>query len=150
MTPPEFDAFLDRSINEYARERVLAGFWSQQESLGRSRKEHRALLRNGLKTRYHHLYAIQDAETGQSVGVLWFMTDMDSSRGTGHIFDIEIHEPFRQQGYGRAAMQELEKVARGMGLHQLGLHVFAHNEKAQALYRSLGYRVASLNLLKEL
>lgn len=150
MTAQEFDAFLEHSIRDYAQERVRAGFWSEAEALARSRKEHRALLRDGLKTRFHHLYSIQETDAGQTVGVLWFFSDMDSSRGAAHIFDLEIHEPFRRKGYARQAMQELELIARGMGLRQLGLHVFAHNEKARALYESLGYNVASLNMLKEL
>jgi RimJ/RimL family protein N-acetyltransferase len=37
-----------------------------------------------------------------------------------------------------------------MGLQRLGLHVFAHNHGARALYESLGYAVASLNMLKPL
>jgi len=41
-------------------------------------------------------------------------------------------------------------LARGMGLRQLGLHVFAFNEGARLLYEGLGYSVASLNMLKDL
>jgi len=150
MTPGEFDSFLEHGIQEYAKDRVRAGFWTQAESLARSRKEHRALLPDGLKSRYHHLYTVQDGETGAAVGVLWFKSDLDSSRGSGFIFDLEIHEPFRRKGYARQAMLELENVARGMGLHQLGLHVFAFNAGARALYEGLGYSVASLNMLKDL
>lgn len=150
MTPREFEAFLEHDILEYARERVRAGYWSETEAVARSRKEHRALLPDGLKSRYHHLYTIQDAETKQAVGVLWMKTDLDSSRGSGFIFDLEIHEPFQREGYARQAMQELENLARGMGLRQLGLHVFAHNDGARALYEDLGYTVASLNMLKDL
>jgi hypothetical protein len=47
-------------------------------------------------------------------------------------------------------MLELENVARGMGLRQLGLHVFAFNDGARALYDGLGYSVASRNMLKDL
>jgi len=150
MTPQEFDGFLERDIREYAQERVRAGFWTEAESLARSRKEHRLLLPDGLKSRYHHLHTIRDSESGEEVGVIWFMSDLDSSRGSGFIYDIEIHEPFRRRGYARQAMLELENVARGMGLRQLGLHVFANNEAARALYEALGYGVASLNMLKDL
>ena len=150
MTPQEFEEFLEHDIREYARERVRAGFWSETEALARSRKEHRALLPDGLKSRFHHIYTIQDADSGLAVGVLWFKTDLDSSRGSGFIFDLEIHEPFRRKGYARQAMLELENVARGMGLRQLGLHVFAYNESARLLYEGLNYRVASLNMLKDL
>jgi ribosomal protein S18 acetylase RimI-like enzyme len=150
MTPNEFEAFLERDIREFAQERVQAGFWSEAEALSKSRREHRALLPDGVKSRYHHLYTIREPEHGEAVGVLWLKTDLDSSRASGYIFDLEIHEPFRRRGYARQAMLELENVARGMGLRQLGLHVFAHNEGARALYESLGYKVASLNLLKDL
>ena len=150
MTAPEFEAFLEHGIQEYARDRVQAGFWTETESLARSRKEHRALLPDGIKSRYHHFYTIQDSNGGDSVGVLWLKTDLDSSRGAGFIFDLEIHEPYRRKGYARQAMQELENVARGMGLRQLGLHVFAYNQAARALYDQLGYQVASLNMLKDL
>ena len=150
MTAGEFDAFLEHDIRAYAQERVRAGFWTEAEALARSRKEHRLLLPDGLKSRYHHFYTIQDSDSSEAVGVLWLKTDLDSSRGSGFIFDLEIHEPFRRKGYARQAMLELENVAREMGLRQLGLHVFAHNEGARALYSGLGYKVASLNMLKDL
>lgn len=150
MTPQEFDAFLENDIREYAKEQVRAGYWSEAEALPRSRKEHKALLPDGLKSKFHHLYTIQETEHGEAVGVLWLRANLDSSRASGFIFDIEIGEPFRRKGYARQAMLELEKVARAMGLQQLALHVFAHNEGARALYENLGYTVASLNMIKPL
>jgi len=93
---------------------------------------------------------IRDSDETGAVGVLWFKSDLDSSRGSGHMFDLHIFETFRRRGYARQAMLELEKVARGMGLRQLGLHVFAHSRAARSLYERLGYSVAGLNLLKDL
>lgn len=150
MTESEFAEFLDRDIREYAAERTKAGYWSEAEALTRSRREHKALLPDGLKSRYHHLYTIRESETNQAVGVLWLKTDFDTSRASGFIFDLEIHEPYRHKGFASQAMQELENLARGMGLRQLGLHVFSHNQAARALYEKLGYQTASLNMLKDL
>jgi ribosomal protein S18 acetylase RimI-like enzyme len=150
MTQNEFDDFLEHDIRVYAEERMQAGFWSEAEALTRSRKEHKALLPDGLRSRYHHLYTIRESEQGPVLGVLWLKTDFDTSRATGFIFDLEIHEPHRRRGFARQAMQELENVARGMGLRQLGLHVFAHNRAARALYEQLGYQIASLNMIKDL
>ena len=98
----------------------------------------------------HFLYTIQDADQGRAVGALWLMVNLDSPRPSGFILDLEIDEPYRRKGYGRAAMLELERLARGMGLRQLGLNVFAHNAGARALYESLGYGLGSLNMLKDL
>jgi len=150
MTEKEFKVFLERSIAEYAQDKVRAGVWSQAEALTRSRREYRTQLRDGLKSKYHHLYTIREAERGEAVGVLWFRANLDSATPSGFIFDIEIHEPYRRKGYGRKAMQALEEMAREMGLRQLELHVFAFNEGARSLYESLGYAVTGLNMSKRL
>ena len=150
MTEGEFKAFLDHSIPAYAEDKVRAGTWSQTEALARSRREYRALLRHGLKSKYHHLYTIRESESGEAVGVLWFRANLDSAAASGFIFDIEIREPHRRKGYGRQAMQQLEEIAREMGLRQLELHVFAFNDGARTLYDSLGYTVTGLNMAKRL
>lgn len=148
MTQQEFERYLEHGIVEFARDQVAAGYWSEAESLHRSRKEHRVLLPDGLKSRFHHLYTIQESEGGQAVGVLWLKANLDSSRTSGFIYDLEIDEPFRRKGYARQAMLELEKIAREMGLQQLALHVFAPNEGARRLYEELGYTVRSMNMVK--
>ena len=150
MTEGEFKAFLDRSIREYAEDKVRAGAWSQTEALARSRREHRTLLRDGLRSKYHHLYTIRESHGGEAVGVLWFRANLDSATPSGFIFDIEIDESHRRKGYGRQAMQQLEEIAREMGLRQLELHVFAFNDGARTLYDSLGYTVTGLNMSKRL
>ena len=150
MTNDEFDIFLEHEIREYAVERTEAGYWTEAEALEESRKTHHTLLPDGLKTKDHCLYTIQEPERAETVGVIWMQVTLDSPRPSGFILDLEIVEPFRRKGYARQAMLQLEAVARGMGLQQLGLHVFAHNQGARALYESLGYTVASLNMLKPL
>jgi ribosomal protein S18 acetylase RimI-like enzyme len=150
MTEDEFRVFLDRDIREYADSQVRAGAWSQTEALARSRREHRTLLRDGLRSKYHHLYTIRESDDGEAVGALWFRANLDSAAASGFIFDIEIHEPYRRKGYARQAMQHLEEIAREMGLRQLELHVFAFNDGARMLYESLGYTVSSINMSKRL
>ncbi len=150
MTEAEFAAFKERGIHEYAAEQIRAGFWSASDALEKSRQAHERLLPDGIRTKDHYLYTIQDPEQPSPIGVLWMMVTLDSPRPSGFIYDIEVYEHYRRKGYARQAMHELEVVARSMGLRQLGLHVFAHNAGARALYERLGYGVASLNLLKDL
>ena len=150
MTAAEYEVFLEHEIREYARERTEAGYWTEAEALEQSRKSHLALLPDGLETRNQCIYTVQETEGGEFVGVIWMQATLDSPRPSGFILDLEIDERFRRKGYARQAMLQLEEIARGMGLQQLGLHVFAHNPGARTLYESLGYTVASLNMLKPL
>jgi ribosomal protein S18 acetylase RimI-like enzyme len=55
----------------------------------------------------------------------------------------------RGQGYGRAAMEALEAVARSAGFASLLLHVFGHNTRAQRLYESCGYRATNVNMRED-
>lgn len=150
MTEAEFALFEERDIRAFADEQVKAGFWPASDAIDRARQAHARLLPQGLATKDHYLYTIQEAEHGAAVGVLWLMVSPDASMPSGFIYDIVVYEPYQRRGYARAAMLELETIARSMGLRQLGLHVFAHNTAARALYESLGYAVGSLNMLKDL
>jgi ribosomal protein S18 acetylase RimI-like enzyme len=148
VTQEEFQEFLERDIREYAAEKARAGHWAEAEALEKSRLEHERLLPDGPKTRDHHLYTIRAEE--DAVGMIWLKASLDSPRPTGFIYDLFIAERFRRKGYASQAMLQLEEVARGLGLQQLGLHVFAHNQAAVSLYERLGYRVSSLNMAKDL
>jgi GNAT superfamily N-acetyltransferase len=53
----------------------------------------------------------------------------------------------RQRQYRvRAALRHAADIAARQGHRRLELHVFGHNAAAQALYRSLGYEITSVNM----
>ena len=57
----------------------------------------------------------------------------------GHITNIAVSAPERGLGIGRKITQALLQYASNLGASYLTLEVREHNEKAQALYRSLGF-----------
>ena len=150
MTEEEFKRFLERELAEYAQENVKAGYWSESEALAKSRESHQRLLPEGLATPNHYLFNIQNAVTGDPVGVLWLFANVAAARPSGFIYDLFIEEEFRRRGYARQAMLAVEDKARELGLASIGLHVFAHNTSAKPLYDQLGYQVRSYNMIKEL
>ena len=150
MTAAEYDIFLEHEIQEYARERTEAGYWTEAEALEESRKAHHALLPEGLKTSNQCIYTVQETERGEAVGVIWLQATLNSPRPSGFILDLEIDEPFRRKGYARQAMLQLEAVANGMGCSSLACMCLPTIRRPCAIRRILGYTVASLNMLKPL
>ena len=148
MTETEFNAYLERTVPEYAAENVRAGYWSEEEALERSREAYQNLLPQGVHTENHYLFRIQEKETGEKIGVLWLKHA--TPRKHGFVFDIALNENQRGKGFGKQAMLALEEVAKKMGLETIGLHVFAHNTAAMKLYAGLGYAVTSQNMVKRL
>lgn len=148
MTQPEFDAFLARSIPEYAADNVRAGYWAESEALERSRKEFERFLPQGLQSPDHYLFTVYD--DGTPVGVIWMKANLERPIKSGFIFELYIDESQRGKGYGKQAMLLIEDQARALGLESIGLHVFAVNEVARNLYERVGYEVTSLNMAKKL
>jgi ribosomal protein S18 acetylase RimI-like enzyme len=149
MSPAVFAEVMTSSIADYARDNVVAGRWSAAGALERSRSEILALLPQGLATPDHHLFEIHAAD-GERVGHLWFVIEPRHGLRAAFVFDLAILPPHRRRGHARRAFTALETLARDLGAQSIGLHVFAFNGAALALYRGLGWRVTGLNMVKPL
>ncbi len=56
---------------------------------------------------------------------------------------VATYAPARRQGHGAHVMRALERWAGGAGSREIALQVVARNSAALALYRGLGYQMAS-------
>ena len=148
MTESEFDVFIEKSIPEYAAENVAAGYWSEEDTLERSRKASSNLLPQGVKTENNYLFRVQLEESGEKVGMIWMKHE--APRPHGFIYDITLDGAQRGKGYGKQTMLALEEFADELGVKTIGLHVFANNTAAMKLYKGLGYEVTSQNMVKRL
>jgi ribosomal protein S18 acetylase RimI-like enzyme len=150
MTDEDFGPYLESGIRDYARQKVISGEWSQQEALALSAADHERLLPDGLNTPDQHLFTVRDSETGEAAAVLWIALRPKGGRTEAYIYDIEVREPLRGRGYGRATMQAAVEMAAKLGAETVGLHVFGHNAPARALYQSLGFVETNVSMSLEL
>ena len=148
MNEDEYQAYLSRTIPEYAEEHVRGGRWSPEEALEKSAEEYRGYLPEGLATPGQHLFSIKEATTGASVGMLWFADEQRGAGRTAFVYDVWIDDRFRRRGYAGQAFQALERLARDMGLQRIELHVFGHNLPARALYQKLGFAETNVIMAK--
>lgn len=148
MTEAEYDSWVEHEAEEYALEMAEASGSTLEEARRISREQTREFLPDGLRTRDAFLLRVLDGD-GAPVGVLW-VGPHPRRAGAGWVFDVEIEEARRGEGFGRAAMLAAEQVARDAGWTALGLNVFGTNDRARSLYDSLGYEVASTTMTKPL
>jgi len=148
MTQPELEVFLERTIPEYAEDKVRAGHWAESEALERSRKEFADELPQGLQTENNYLYTLYDDDN--AVGLIWMRANIDRPTNDGFILELYVEEKYRGKGYGKQIMLLIEEKARELGLKAIGLHVFGSNKIAQNLYKAVGYEVTSVNMSKTL
>lgn len=145
-----FPAFFEQAVNFYAAQNVAAGRFSELDALSLSRADTRKLLPDGIETPGQFFFDVIAAGAAEPVGHMWLASMPRGSSRVMFVCQVIVKPEHRRRGYARAALLAAEKLALEQGLSGIALHVFAHNTQAQALYRALGYSVASLNMLKPL
>ena len=145
MNSNEFQRYLSFAIKNYASEHVRAGNWEESEAVDKAAQEYENLLPDGKNTTNQYLFTIRDGE--HEVGIIWLAK---RSAEKGFIYDIYISEENQGKGYGRKAMEEIEKEAKNLGLKSIGLHVFGHNALARDLYEKIGYVETDILMEKKL
>ncbi|MBS0383687.1 MAG: GNAT family N-acetyltransferase [Proteobacteria bacterium] len=150
MRPGYFGTFSERTISGYAHENIASFRWDEATALKRARTQFRRLLPQGLATPGNHLLEILDHPGGKTVGGLWFDVSQDPGLHAAHLYDLHVDREFLGSDHAQVALKLVEARCRGLGAATLELQIFAHNTIAHALYNSLGFSVASFNLIKRL
>ncbi len=149
MTEAEYDRYLEKAVREYADDKVKAGTWNPENALELSARDFKHLLPDGVHSQGQHLFMLEDEAAGKKVGMIW-VAEVNWGKPLAFIYDIVVDEGQRGKGYGKQAMLALEDVVRGLGLDEIGLHVFGHNTIARDLYLKVGYEVTDLHMVKKL
>jgi ribosomal protein S18 acetylase RimI-like enzyme len=132
MEDEKFVAWLPLLREDYAQDLVRDYGMSADQAKAKAVAEI-----DGHRPAGHSVFVIE--VHGEPVGHLWLVERSDAYEPTLVVYDIDVDEPYRGRGYGKAAMLFAEEEARRRGLTRIALHVGARNEVARNLYRSLGF-----------
>jgi ribosomal protein S18 acetylase RimI-like enzyme len=146
LTGAALATWLASTREEYIAERMEAGD-SEAEAVANADASSQQLFPGGQPAEGQLVGQVIASEG--PVGHLWVgPAGTDPSRWW--VWDVAIEEAFRGRGYGRAAMELAEQLARARGAATMGLNVFGHNHAARQLYTSLGYAEAAVVMRKDL
>jgi ribosomal protein S18 acetylase RimI-like enzyme len=147
LTDAEYADFVERQIEETARQHVNAGEWTTEEAPDLARARLADLTADRLRGAGDYFYKGVTAE-GLPVGWLW-VSPAPSFLGLdpGHermrwLSQIIVAEALRGQGFGRALLEALHAQLRFEGVAEVWLRVYDWNTVARRLYRALGYEQA--------
>ncbi len=149
MALDEWAAWRDAAIEAYAADMIRVGAWPADGAVVRAVAEFERFAPNGRETPGHEFRTIV-TDDGETVGAVWFAPNEAIGQGSLFLWDIAIAAPFRGRGYGRAALEALDRAALQLGYHSIRLHVFGDNEIARNLYRSAGYVETDVTMVKHL
>jgi GNAT superfamily N-acetyltransferase len=141
MLDEEFVAWLPLLRREYAQDLV------RDHRMSAGMASARAAAEIGDERPAGHDVFVIDVD-GESIGHLWLVERRDAYEPTLIVYDVDVDEPHRGRGYGRAAMLFAEEEARRRRLTRIALHVGARNDAARNLYRSLGFEENEVSMSK--
>lgn len=148
MAEEDYGPYLERTIREYAEEKVKSGDWQEAESMEKSRKEFEYFLPDGLQSKDEFIYSIVDESTRQKMGILWVEVKMDETPRRAFGYDFMVYEEFRGKGFGKQALMALDEILKSKDVESMGLHVFGHNVNAFELYKKMGFEITNINMRK--
>ena len=148
MTEQEYDAYRERRVPRYAASLELARGMTPQAALRYADETFAKTLAEAAAPERTWVLRVLTAD-GADAGWLWLSPHPYREDGV-YVSDIEIDEALQGRGLGRATMLAAEELAREAGLRHIALNVFGWNNRAEALYRSLGYPVDSTQMGKPL
>jgi aminoglycoside 3-N-acetyltransferase I len=81
-------------------------------------------------------------ETGTVAGglVAYVLTKFEQERSEVYIYDLAVAEPHRRRGCATRLIEELRRIARGLGAYVIFVQADPPDRPAVALYESLGTR----------
>jgi RimJ/RimL family protein N-acetyltransferase len=144
----DFAAWRDTELTEYAQDISENGDTPVDAARRKAEADMTEILPQGLETPNHWMFVLEHDD--EAVGRLWLAEREIDGRRAMFIFDIHVDAGFRGRGFGRAAMQFVEREALARDIHRVELNVFGGNAVARGLYRSLGYVERSVRMAKDL
>ena len=93
------------------------------------------------RTRPENVLVAEIAGHAVGYGKIEHPTELPASEHVWHVTGLAVDPGFEGEGAGRALMEALIDEARSRGGRRMTLRVFAPNERAQRLYRRLGFEV---------
>jgi ribosomal protein S18 acetylase RimI-like enzyme len=147
MDDATYETWYERSVREYADEKVVSGNWLAEDALARSERAFAELLPDGRATPGHEIRAMVN-DAGIRVGYAWFVPEDRPFGRVVFIYDIAVDPEHRRNGYAQAALGEIEAYARDHGYVGVQLHVFGGNAGARELYRRAGFVETDVTMIK--
>jgi ribosomal protein S18 acetylase RimI-like enzyme len=149
MSTHELPAYIARLELEYATELHESTGISLEAAQEESRQSTLESFPDGQLGQHEQVWVAEDAN-GARVGVLWLAhREPGTPKEHAWIYDIEVDEARRGEGWGRKLLELAEAQTRALGLTSLRLNVFGQNSIARELYRTQGFTESRVTMVKD-
>lgn len=139
MSESEYKEYIEKTTLNFAKQLQITTKTSLDDCIAETREKVAKSAPEGLRTQgLHCLNILLDQH---KIGIARFHI---SKSKQAFVYDFEINP--EHAGHGFYAIQALKRYIQNLGCNNVGLHVFANNERAKKLYLALGFKITSYNM----
>ncbi|PQJ59186.1 hypothetical protein BTO01_20310 [Vibrio jasicida] len=146
----EYPTFCKCLVEYYSENISLDYNLPLNDSISLAKKELSDLLPNGLNTEGHNLLCIEAKIDNRTTQIGYFWYSSPTSNQSSFLYFFYINKEFRNLGYGKKAINQLEELLSSNDVNQLKLQVFHRNQQARRLYQESGFGILSYVLTKKI
>jgi len=146
MKKKEYKKFTKKSMDKYAKEIYKSTLTlTKKDARKIAKTQYKRMLKKGFKNPKYEFYALLN-EKEKKIGELW----LTKGEKRLYVSELYIRKKYRHQGYGKATLDKVEKIAKKLKIKRIGLDVFYHNVIAKQLYSNEGYEVINEYRIKKI
>lgn len=147
MNAAEFTHYRSLFIDQYAADLQSTRGYGGHKARDKAIASIDLVLPQGVETASHRLWCIQHPDRPEAIiGYLWLSLTLPCA----WISDFFIFAEWRNRGFGGAALNEMKKLLKAMGINEVGLRVAPENASAKALYEKNGFHITGINMSQNL
>ena len=147
LRPDEFPAYSAYFIPDYALDLVANQGLSPDQARSEAAADLQVSFPGGLPGADQTLLCIENAE-GQHLGYLWYESQANGK--TAFVQDFHIFKAYQGFGHAKSAMAAFETLCEAKGFAQMRLRVSPENAVALHVYKSSGFRICGIQMVKPL
>lgn len=96
MTEEEFEAFRGMSVQNYAKQNITSGTWTEKEAFEKSEQAYENMIPNGRDSNNHYFWNITN-DQGERMGWLWLYADPFHPQKEAFIYSFGLYEAFPEK-----------------------------------------------------
>ena len=140
MDEKGFEAYMARFLEDYAQGMSRTYEIDIETARESAASQTRERLSQGLDTPGCYIYHIERQTDSGTTCIGYVEFSVPEGEDWAWLDNIDIFEPYQNQGYGTQALALVEQALTEMGIQSMSLHVEADDERALAFYQKRGFK----------
>ncbi|MGY4670466.1 hypothetical protein ACVW0X_000643 [Bacillus subtilis] len=132
MTEEEFEAFRVMSVQNFAKQNITSGTWTEKEAFEKSEQAYENMIPNGRDSSNHYFWNITN-DQGERMGWLWLYADPLHPQKERLSIPLDCMKPFAEKDLLNWRFKRLMKEQESL-VRKGWLYMYLHTTRQPSIF----------------